>query len=237
MKTRKLFAISVAILSAATVTRASVPIIVATPGRMVSAMKRVTDAQDQLQNGDVAGAKRSVDAVLQGDPTFWPALYVRAQIYSHQGKYDLALKDCNEALRQDRSVVEAALLRGNINARLGKYAEALKEFDYLISLHPRNVTLARALSDRAWFRATCPNASFRNGQQAVKDAKAACSIMSWKDEQMIDTLAAAYAETGDFNLAIQYVSQALAVKRVLPDSTKMFQQHLALFQQHKPIRS
>jgi hypothetical protein len=99
-----------------------------------------------------------------------------------------------------------------------------------------NVTLARALSDRAWFRATCPNASFRNGQQAVKDAKAACSIMIWKDEHMIDTLAVAYAETGDFNSAVQYAAQALAVKGISSDSTKLFQQHLALFQQHKPIR-
>ena len=236
MKISKVFALSVAILSAATVMRASVPIIVATPGRMRADMKLVTDAQDKLQNGDVAGAKRNVDAALHNDPTFWPALYVRAQIYSHEGKYDLALKDCNEALRQDRSVVEVALLRATINARLGKYAEALKEFDYLVSLHPRNVTLARVLSDRAWFRATCSNASFRNGQQAVKDAKAACSIMIWKDEQMIHTLAAAYAETGDFNSAIQYTSQALAVKGISPDSTKLFQQHLALFQQRKPIR-
>jgi Tfp pilus assembly protein PilF len=236
MKTSKVFALSVAVLSAATVMRASVPIIVATPQRMQAAMKMVTDAQDLLEKGDVAGAKRNVDTVLQRDPTFWPALYVRAQIYSRQGKYDLALKDCNEALRQDRSVVEAALLRAKINARLGKHAEALKEFDYVISLHPRNVTLARALSDRAWFRATCPNVSFRNGQQAVKDAKAACSIMMWKDEHMIDTLAAAYAETGDFNSAIQYAAQALAVKGISPDNTKLFQQHLALFQRHKPIR-
>ncbi len=236
MKISKVFALSLAILSAATVMRGSVPIIVATPGRMRAEMNLVTAAQDKLQNGDVAGAKRNVDAALHNDPTFWPALYVRAQIYSREGKYDLALRDCNEALRQDRSVVEAALLRANINARLGKYAEALKEFDYLVSLHPRNVTLARALSDRAWFRATCPNASFRNGQQAVKDAKAACSIMIWKDEHMIDTLAVAYAETGDFNSAVQYAAQALAVKGILPDSTKLFQQHLALFQQRKPIR-
>src|SRR5216110_3153032 len=236
MKISRVFALYVAILSAATVMRASVPIIVATPSRMRAAMNLVTAAQDKLQNGDVAGAKRNVDAALHNDPTFWPALYVRAQIYSREGKYELALKDCNEALRQDRSVVETALLRANINARLGQYAEALKEFDYLVSLHPRNVTLARALSDRAWFRATCPNASFRNGQQAVKDAKAACSIMMWKDEHMIDTLAVAYAETGDFSSAVQYAAQALAVKGILPDSTKLFQQHLALFQQHKPIR-
>src|SRR6476660_9182995 len=236
MKAIKIFAISLAILTAATVMRGSVPIIVATPQRMQAAMKLVTDAQDLLEKGDVAAARRNVDAVLQRDPTFWPALYVRAQIYSHEGKYDLALKDCNEALRQDRSVVEAALLRANINARLGKYAEALKEYDYLVSLHPRNVTLARVLSDRAWFRATCPNASFRNGQQAVKDAKAACSIMVWKDEHMIDILATAYGEIGDFNSAVQYAAQALAVKGISPDSTKLFQQHLALFQQHTPIR-
>ena len=237
MKPRNAFAIFLVISTSTLVVHAKVPIIVATPRHMHAAMKLVTDAQDLLQKGDVAGAKRNVDTVIQRDPTFWPALYVRAQIYSHQGKYDLALKDCNEALKHDRSVVEAALLRANINARLGKYAEALKEYDYLVSLHPRNVTLARVLSDRAWFRATCPNASFRNGQQAVKDAKAACSIMIWKDEHIIDTLAVAYAETGDFNSAVQYASQALAVKGISADSTKLFQQHLALFQQNKPIRS
>jgi len=237
MKISKVFALPATVLTTVTALHASVPIIVATPGHMRASMNLVTEAQDLIKTGDVAGAKRKLDTVLQRDPTFWPALYVRAQIYSHQGKYDLALKDCNEALRHDRSVVEAALLRANINARLGKHAEALKEYDYLISLHPRSVTLARALSDRAWFRATCANASFRNGQQAVKDAKAACSIMTWKDEQMIDTLAAAYAETGDFNSAIQYTAQALAVKGISADSTKLFQQHLALFQQRKPIRS
>jgi Tfp pilus assembly protein PilF len=233
MKIVKVLALFVVTAMSATFVRGSVPIIVATPQRMKAAMKLVTDAQDQLQKGDVAGAKRNVDAVLQRDPTFWPALYVRAQIYSREGKYNLALKDCNEALRQDRNVVEAALLRASINARLGKYAEALKEFNYLVSLHPKRVTLARVLSDRAWFYATCTNASFRNGQQAVKDAKAACSIMVWQDEQMIDTLAAAYAEAGDFNSAVQYAAQALAVKGISSDNTKLFQQHLALFQQQK----
>src|SRR5436190_17483031 len=119
MRISTVFALSVAILSLPTVFRASVPSIVATSARMRAAMEFVTDVQDQLKNGDVARARRNVDAVLHNDPTFWPAVYVRAQIFSHEGKYDLALKDCNEALRQDRSVMEAALLRANINARLG----------------------------------------------------------------------------------------------------------------------
>src|SRR6266540_1009606 len=79
------------------------------------------------------------------------------------------------------------------------------------------------------------NASFRNGQQAVKDARAACSIMQWKDEDMIDTLAAAYAETGDFESAARYAAQALAVKGISAQDAKVFREHLALFQQRKRI--
>ncbi len=236
MKIRNILVLFAVIGTSATFVRGSVPIIVATPQRMQAAMKLVTDAQDLLEKGDVAGAKRNVDGVLHNDPTFWPALYVRAQILASQGKYDLALRDCNAALHQERGLVEAALLRANINARLGKYSEAQKEFNYLVSLHPRPVTLARVLSDRAWFYSTCADASFRNGQKAIKDAKAACSIMVWKDEHMIDTLAVAYAEAGDFNSAVQYVSQALAVKGISADNTKLFQKHLTSFQQHKPIR-
>src|SRR6266581_8086529 len=232
----RVFAVFIAILICATVARGNVPIIVNTPAHQRAVMKLCSDASDQLRNGDIAGAKRNVDRALQIDPKLWPALYLRAQIFRKQGKYELAIQDCNEALRQYPGLVEAALLRASINGRLGKYAEALKEFNYLISLHPRPVTLARALSDRAWFQATCPDASFRNGQQAVRDAKAACSIMIWKDEDMIDTLAVAYAETGDFNSAVQYVSQALAVKGISFNSAKLFQKHLASFQQQKPIR-
>ena len=152
-----------------------------------------------------------------------------------EGKYELAIEDCNQALRKYRGFVEAAMLRAQINVHVGKYAEASREFDYLIAIHPARVTLARVLKQRAWFQATCRDSSFRNGKQAVKDAKAACSMMQWKDEDMIDTLAAAYAEAGDFDSAVQYVSQALAVKGISSDSAKAFREHLAWFQQRKRI--
>jgi tetratricopeptide (TPR) repeat protein len=153
-----------------------------------------------------------------------------------EGNYRRAIQDCNEALRKYRGFVEAAMLRAGINMDLGKYAEASKEFDYLIAIHPRRVTLARVLKARAWFQATCRDSSFRNGQRAVKDAKAACSIQEWKDETTIDTLAAAYAETGDFNSAVRYASQALSMKDISPVDSKRIQRHLESFKQRKPIR-
>ncbi len=236
MTPTKAISLLIAIITCATAVNASVPIIVGYgPGRR-AVMNLCTNAEDRLKHGDVAGAKRDLDAALHADPTFWPALYVRAQIFAGQGKYDLAVQDCNEALRQYPGFIEAALLRARINSHLGKYAEASKEFNYLVSIHPRSVTLARALSDRAWFQATCSNASFRNGRQAIKDAKAACSIMVWKDEDMLDTLAAAYAETGDFDSAARYAAQALAIKGIAPVDSKRIQQHLTLFQRHQPVR-
>ena len=232
---RRVPVLFIAVLSCATVMYGTVPIIVEHGAGKQTVMKLCSDASVQLSNGDIASAKRNVDRALQIDPKLWPALYLRAQIFRKQGKYELAIQDCNEALRQYPGFVEAALLRASTNVRLRKYAEALKEFNYLVSIHPRRVTLARALSDRAWFLATCPDSSFRNGKQAVKDAKAACSIMQWKDEDMIDTLAVAYAETGDFDSAVQYTSQALAMKGISSESEKVFREHLAWFQQRKRV--
>src|SRR5205814_4469989 len=235
MRSARAISLFVAIITWITVVYGSVPIIVNTSAHQRAVVNLCSDASYQLRNGDVAGAKRNVDAALRIDPKLWPALYIRAQIFRKEGKYELAIQDCNEALRQYPGCVEAPLLRASVKVRLGKYAEALKELNYLISLHPRPVTLARALSDRAWFQATCPDSSFRNGQQAVKDAKAACSIMQWKDEVMIDTLAAAYAETGDFDSAVRYVSQALAMKATSSESAKVFREHLGWFQQRKRV--
>jgi tetratricopeptide (TPR) repeat protein len=225
-----------AIITSLSAAYGNVPIIVTGPAHQRAAVSLCSKASHQLGNGDIAGAKRNVDAALRIDPKLWPALYVRAQIFRSEGKYELAIQDCNEVLRQYPGCVEASLLRASAKVHLGKYADALKEFNYLISLHPRPVTLARALSDRAWFQATCPDPSFRNGKQAVKDAKSACSIMQWKDEDMIDTLAAAYAETGDFDSATRYAAQALTIKGITPIDAKRIQQHLTLFQQNRPIR-
>jgi tetratricopeptide (TPR) repeat protein len=234
---RRIFLVFIATFVCAGVAEGNVPIVVETGSPKRNVMKLCSDASEQLRNGDVASAKRNINEALRIDPKLWPALYVRAEIFAREGKYELAIQDCNEALRQNRYFIDAALLRANINVALRKYAEASKEFNSLIAMRPPTVILARALSERAWFQATCPEASFRNGQQAVKDAKAACSIVAWKDEDMIDTLAVAYAETGDFNSAVRYAQQALAIKDISPRVVKKIQGHIALFQRHQPIRS
>src|SRR5262249_51385556 len=111
----RFLALLTAILSGATVARGSVPIVVETGDAKRHVMKLCSDASEQLRNGDVAGAKRNINEALRIDPKLWPALYVRAEIFAREGKYELAIQDCNEALRQNRNFIDAALLRANIN--------------------------------------------------------------------------------------------------------------------------
>ena len=222
---------------AVTHAQGSLPVVIEYgPGTNVVARKFWEDAEAELKTGDVENARRNVDAALRSDPKFWPALYTRAKVFLRQGKPELAIQDCSEALRQYPPFFEAALLRASANAALGRHAESLKEIEHVIAIRPRTTGLARALIDRAWIRSVCPDPSFRNGRQAIKDATAACRIMSWNDEDMIDTLAAAYAEAGDFDSAVRYEEQALAIKGITAQDLKSLRNHLALFKQHRPLR-
>ena len=127
MKATKAFPLLMAIITCAAAVDASVPIVFGYGKGRRAVTNLLTSAENKLKKGDTAGAKHDLDAALYSDPTFWPALYVRAQIFASQGNPDLAIQDCNEALRQYPSFVEASLLRARINAALGKYAEASKE--------------------------------------------------------------------------------------------------------------
>ena len=89
----------------------------------------------------------------------------------------------------------------------------------------------------AWLRLSYPDQSYRNGQQALKDATSACKLIDWKDEDMIDTLATAYAEVGDFDSAVRYEEQALAIKGVKPDDSKRLQVYLDSFKQPLPLHA
>lgn len=227
----------IAVVAVTSAARAGVPIHVqAGVARNRAAIKLLKEAEDQFETGNLEEAKSRIDAALRSDPKLWPALYTRAKVFLLQDKCELAIRDCNEALRQSRTFIEAALLRANANACLGRYSEALKEIDHCITIRPRSDAYARALKNRAWLLATCHDPAFRNGEQAIKDAMNACKLLHWQDENAIDILAAAYAEVGDFDSAVQYAQQALAISGISPMDSKRIQRHLALYKQDKPVR-
>ena len=88
---------------------------------------------------------------------------------------------------------------------------------------------------RAWTWATCPDAKYRDGRKSVESATKACELTEWNEAGLIDTLAAAYAEVGDFASAIKWQTKALE----LETDSKNKEEYLArlkLYQEKKPYR-
>jgi tetratricopeptide (TPR) repeat protein len=205
-------------------------------GRNMNAVKLADQAQDQLfKKGDPAGALKSVNAAIQADPSYWPALYIRAEIFVEQHHYESAVQDCERILKQDSTVVEAALLRARANFLLGRFVASMKEVEHCIIIGPRQDALARAYETRALLHLYCPDPSIRSPQKAVGDATTACKLMAWSDGEMLDILATAEAANGNFDSAVKHEQQAMGGTKVREDEKREYQKHLASFQQHKPL--
>ena len=96
-----------------------------------------------------------------------------------------------------------------------KYSEAENNFKQALRLEPDSPICLNSL---ARLFATCPNADFRNGSEAVRLAERACELTKRKNPEMLDTLAAAYAEAGKFSDAVKTAREAQTQAEALYDS-------------------
>ena len=93
-----------------------------------------------------------------------------------------------------------------------------------------------ARNNLAWLLATSPRASLRDGARAVELSEPIAVL--YDDWEYLDTLAAAWAEQGDFAAAIRTQQRALQLATGNTDTITLqqMQQRLALFQQDQPYR-
>ena len=100
-------------------------------------------------------------------------------------------------------------------------------------------TYVDAYNNKAWMLATAPDAAAREGAEAVKAATKAFELTGEKSPVIMDTLAAACAEAGDFDRAVQLEEKALAdpdlVKLVGEAEVKAARDRLALYRDKKPF--
>jgi tetratricopeptide (TPR) repeat protein len=96
----------------------------------------------------------------------------------------------------------------------------------------------RMLDELAWLLATYPDSQSRDGTEAVRLAEHACDITERRIPALLDTLAAAYAEAGDFPRAISVAEEALNRARGSGDNdaVKLTESILASLRYDLPYR-
>jgi tetratricopeptide (TPR) repeat protein len=156
-----------------------------------------------------------------------------ARGHAHQRRHDLAAaqRDYDEAIRLNPLDVESYRLRAGLWIDRGEYNKAIDDYNRAVRIAPRDPAIS---NDRAWLMATCPDAAYRNSEQAIEDATLACRLSEWKAYNRLGTLAAAYAEARNFTEAVRWQRECL---ELAPADLKPVQQsRLDLYEAHKPFR-
>ena len=124
------------------------------------------------------------------------------------GKLDEAIPHYQKALEIDPAYTEAHYNLGDALYSHGRIPEALMHWREVLRAQPNHlVTLNRV----ARVLAASPEASLRNGAEAVALAERAAGLSGGREPTILDTLAAAYAEAGRYSQAVETARRALAL--------------------------
>jgi tetratricopeptide (TPR) repeat protein len=168
---------------------------------------------------------------LRDHPKNTMALCYRAIAYHNAKEYDLSIADLQELLQISDDYAGIAWILGSDYSAKGDFAQAEQFFELAVAKRPK---LAAAHNALAWFRATCPEDKYRNGEAALKHAQEAYDLVNPKAWNYYGTLAASHAEVGDFKQATKWAKKAISGA---PDAEKVSgRERLALYKAQKPYR-
>lgn len=162
------------------------------------------------QKGDADDALRQFQNAIALEPTNAPALFNLGEIFLQRNQPEDAIAQLQKAVQISPRLAEARSSLAQAFVERGKMAEAVAQFQSALQLEPNNLEIQNNL---AWLLATSSNGAIRNGARAVQLAEQASKGTAGKNPVVLRTLAAAYAETGQFDNARRTAQMALELTR------------------------
>ena len=171
---------------------------------------------------------------LEINPRDADTYYNRGITYRNKGQYDKAITDFTKGIEINPRDARAYNNRGIVYAQgKGQYDKAITDFTKAIEIHPWDTSAYNSLS---WLLATCPTSRYRDGVEAVGLAQKAVELDN--SFHNLDTLAAAYAEAGNFEKAIKAQERAISLLKINANTKELAEakEHLGYYKAHKPWR-
>jgi len=184
-----------------------------------------------VRNKMLAEAARTIAALRELEPEDMTLLLQHGLLEMAAGRPRKAIGLLTEYLEKEPSDASALIARGDCYLTIGKHAEAIADFEKAFPLAQDNPTF---LNNFAWVLCTSPEDHLRNGQRALELAKRACELLEYKAAFALSTLAAAYAELGDFQKAIEWAEKAIQAAE--GEEREHMSKELECYRQGKPFR-
>ena len=203
---------------------------------------RALEASISAGAGDYDEAISDLEELLKIMPKNGELLYQIGMLYSISKQSAKAIEKYTEALaNSEKKEFNIYRNRGDAYLNLGKHSEAIKDYEEAFKLKPEDPGL---LNNFAWVLCTSPDDKLRDGKRAVEMATKASAATDDKAPHILSTLAAAYAETGDFESAVKWSSKAVELAGAVsdpevadPDAIKeQLQKELDSYKNKKPVR-
>jgi cytochrome c-type biogenesis protein CcmH/NrfG len=139
-----------------------------------------------------------------------------------------------KALELQPGKIDTGNMLGTMLFQQGDVNGALMEWRKVLSMQPDSY----AQNSLAWVLATSADPSIRNGEKAVELAQQASSL-SGDNASVLRTLAAAYAENGQFSDAIETAERAvsLAVSKGDLQLAEDLRREISLYRERLPLRA
>jgi len=188
-------------------------------------------AQEQFEVYDRPIEEYNKD--IAANPKSAAAYYNRGMVFRRSDNLERAVQDLTKAIEIDPTYVDAYYARALARGKMKDYKNAAADYSKVVELSPEDPYM---LNELAWALATSPEPACRNGAVAVSAALKACELSNWESYNYIDTLAAAYAEVGDWGKAVSFQQKAVELARKYRDTKLVLDEHLELYRQHKPCR-
>jgi tetratricopeptide (TPR) repeat protein len=185
------------------------------------------------EDGKLVDAIADLESVLKRDATNVSWRLQLASYYSQDKRPRKAIEIFTKLLDEDESNWIARQARADTFLNIGKHAEAIADFETALKQKPDDEDI---LNSFAWVLATSPEDKLRNGRRAVELAKKACELTEYKKSHILSTLAAAYAESGDFGAARKWSKKAVELGTKEKELDGQLKQELQSYKQKKPWR-
>lgn len=146
-----------------------------------------------------------------------------------------AIPHFRRALAMAPNLTEARYYLGESLVMSGQGKEGLAYWREGLRKEPNNVQL---LNETAWVLSTARDASLRDGKEAVPLAQHAVELTSGREPEVLGTLAAAYAESGQFDQAVETEQRAaeLANQQGNAALARSLNARLEMMKEKTPIR-